>query len=98
MPSFARAGTINVADDPEMKARLMRMVKVAFPHWQFPDSCYERNCDAIMGAASGNPGQITMFMQGMHDLKAAGFDDMDDMDDAAALAHLQSIEGTPFFQ
>ncbi|MEM8804106.1 MAG: hypothetical protein AAGF55_16390, partial [Pseudomonadota bacterium] len=64
-------------------------------HGQFPDSCYERNCDAIMGAASGNPGQITMFMQGMHDLKAAGFDDMDD---AAALAHLQSIEGTPFFQ
>ena len=95
MPSFARAGTINVADDPEMKARLMRMVKVAFPHGQFPDSCYERNCDAIMGAASGNPGQITMFMQGMHDLKDAGFDDMDD---AAALAHLQSIEGTPFFQ
>ena len=36
MPSFARAGTINVADDPEMKARLMRMVKVAFPHEREP--------------------------------------------------------------
>jgi len=94
-PGRVWAAKIDIGADGEIKRRLMRMVKVAFPHAQFPDSCYDRNCDAILNAASGNPGQITMFYQGMADLKAAGFDDMDD---AAALAHLQSIEGTEFFQ
>lgn len=73
----------------------MRMVKVAFPHAQFPDSCYERNCDAVLAAASADPGKVVMFHQGMSDLKSAGFDGMDD---AAALAHLKSIEGSEFFQ
>ncbi|MEM8571639.1 MAG: hypothetical protein AAGG56_12125 [Pseudomonadota bacterium] len=94
-PGRLRAATIDIAGDGETKARLMRMVKVAFPHANFPDSCYDRNCDAILKAASGNPGQIAMFYQGIADLKAAGFDSMDD---AEALAHLQSIEDTEFFQ
>ena len=94
-PGKLWAATINIAADPEMKSRLMRMVKVAFPHSSFPDSCYERNCDAILAAAGKSPAQSIMFTSGMADLKAAGFDDMGD---AAALAHLQSIDDTPFFQ
>lgn len=94
VPRRARAG-VQITQDAEGKARLMRMVKVAFPHKQFPDSCYQRNCDAIMGAANASPAQAVMFASGMADLKDSGFDGMDD---AAALAHLQSIEGTAFFQ
>lgn len=95
LPGKLRANAIHIGSDADTKSRLMRMVKIAFPHANFPDSCYERNCDAIFAAANKSPGQAVMFATGMNDLKVAGFDDMDD---AAALAHLESIEGTAFFQ
>lgn len=95
LPNMTKAQTVSVSGNAEIKARLMRMVKVAFPHSQFTDGCYERNCDAVLKAASADPGKVVMFYQGMSDLKNAGFDDMNDAD---ALAHLKSIEENEFFQ
>lgn len=95
LPLKLRATTIDIGENAEFKARLTRIVKVAFPHAQFPDSRYDRNSDAILEAASAGVGRIAMFHKGMTDLKAAGFDDMDD---AAALKHLERIESSEFFE
>lgn len=81
--------------DAEGRKLLVRVVKVAFPHANFPDGCYERTSDAILASAAKTPGQGVTMAVGLSDLKAAGFDSLDD---AAALKHLQSIEATPFFQ
>ena len=94
VPGKVKAGSIKIGSDDDTKARLMKMVKTAFPH-DFPDVCYARTCDAIFAGANKNAASAIMFTSGMNDLKAAGFDDMDD---AAALAHLESIEGSAFFQ
>ncbi|MEM7123228.1 MAG: hypothetical protein AAF563_18245 [Pseudomonadota bacterium] len=86
---------MQVGSDAESKTVLLRMVRVMYPHDKFSDAPYLRTCDAVIGAANGSVGQALMFSDGIQDLKASGFTDMDD---AAALAHLTSIEGTPFFQ
>lgn len=93
LPGRVMAGTVKPGD--ASKAMLVRMVQVVYPHKQFPVSCYERTADAIMAAAGKSPADTIMFTAGMTGLKDAGFDGMDD---AAALAHMKSIETTPFFQ
>ncbi|MEM7056147.1 MAG: hypothetical protein AAF557_01035 [Pseudomonadota bacterium] len=85
---------IDVGSDAESQALLLRMVRVMYPHAQFPDAPYVRSCESIRSDAKGSIGVSLMFADGLADLSAAGFGDMDD---AAALAHLKSIEDTPFF-
>lgn len=95
VPGKVKAGTIKLGSDDASKALVKRMVKVAFPHTIVPEVCYDRDVEAIFAAANANAGTAVMFSTGLNDLRAAGFEDMDD---AAALAHLESIEGTAFFQ
>lgn len=76
-------------------ALLHRMVRVMYPHAQFGDAPYERTCDAVREAANESVAQALMFAEGLRALGASGFADMAD---DAALAHLKSIEQTPFFQ
>lgn len=95
MSGFRADAATSVGSDAESKALLLRMARVMYPHAQFKDAPYERTCDAIRAAANKSVGQALMFADGIKGLKAAGFGDMDD---GAALAHLTSIESTPFFQ
>lgn len=95
LPGQVTAGVIKVSANSADKPLLVRMVQVVYPHSQFPVECYERTADAIMAGADGSAAQAVTFTSGMADLRNAGFEDMDD---AAALAHMQSIEDTPFFQ
>ncbi|MEM6577873.1 MAG: hypothetical protein AAF678_05230, partial [Pseudomonadota bacterium] len=95
LPGQVTAGVIKVSANTADKPLLVRMVQVVYPHAQFPVSCYERTADAIMAAADGSAAQAVTFTSGMADLRNAGFEGMDD---AAALAHMESIEDTPFFQ
>ncbi|WP_226341169.1 hypothetical protein [Gemmobacter serpentinus] len=86
--------TLDPAKDEASKALLARVVRVAFPHKNFPDAAYLRTAGVILTAAEGTPGQKLAFAATLHDLDQAGFADMDE---AAALDHLKSIEDTPFF-
>lgn len=86
---------VSVGTGEDNKALLLRMVRVMFPHSSIGDAPYERTCDAIRTAAGKTVGQALMFSEGMQDLKAAEFAKMNGVD---ALAHLKSIESTPFFQ
>ncbi|MEM9140996.1 MAG: hypothetical protein AAGB15_14310 [Pseudomonadota bacterium] len=85
---------ITVGEGQADKALLLRMVRVMYPHAQFSDAPYARVCDGVVEAANASIGQAMMFADGMADLAASGFGGMDD---EQALAHLKSIEATPFF-
>lgn len=88
------AYSLDPGKDEASRALLTRVIRVAFPHPNFPDSAYQRTADAILAASQGTPAQKLDFAASLHDLDAAGFAALDD---AAALAHLKSIEDTPFF-
>lgn len=92
--SASLAFTLDPAKDDASRALLARVVRVAFPHPNFPDSAYLRTADTILAAAEGTPAQKLGFAAVLHDLDQAGFGGLDD---AAALEHLKSIEATPFF-
>ncbi|MEM9843593.1 MAG: hypothetical protein AAF965_02245 [Pseudomonadota bacterium] len=95
LPGQVTAGIIKVSANSADKPMLVRMVQVVYPHAQFPVGCYERTADAIMAAADQSAADAVTFTSGMADLRNVGFEDMDD---AAALAHMESIADTPFFQ
>lgn len=84
-----------VGSDAASKALLLRFVRAMYPHANFSDAPYARSCDAIIAAANKSIGQAVMFGQGLAELKAEGFAEMDE---AAALAHLETIQSTDFFQ
>lgn len=81
--------------DEASRQLLARVVRVAFPHPNFPDSAYLRTADAVLAAANGSPAQRLDFAASLYDLDQAGFAGLDD---AAALAHLKTLEDAPFFR
>ncbi|MEM1383521.1 MAG: hypothetical protein AAGG06_07725 [Pseudomonadota bacterium] len=86
---------MKVGEDPDSRALLRRMLRVMFPHAQFPDGPYDRTADAVLAAGNKTPAQALMMADGFAELRRAGFGDLDD---AAALAHLKEIESSAFFQ
>ncbi len=89
------AFALDPGQDEASRQLLARVVRVAFPHANFPDSAYLRTADAVLAAANGTPAQKLDFAAALYDLEQSGFADLDD---ASALAHLQSIEDAPFFR
>jgi len=79
-------------------AQLTRMVRVMFPHETFPDGPYERCAQAIRDGAGADMRLRTQLVQGLRDLDATGAKPFRELDDAAALKLLQSIQDTEFFQ
>ena len=79
-------------------ARLVRMIKVAFPHRAFPDGPYERTADHIIATAAGSPFQTAQLGQGLVSLDALRDRPFADLPAEEALAVLQQVQSTPFFQ
>jgi hypothetical protein len=79
------------------RATLVRMVRVMFPHPDFPDGPYERTADGILTAADGEVRMRAQLDQGLRDLDALGGAPFTELDDAAALALLQRMSTTSFF-
>lgn len=79
-------------------AQLTAMVRVMFPHEKFPDGPYERCAQVIIDSANGDMRLRTQLVQGLRDLDATGAEPFRELDDAAALELLRSIQGTEFFQ
>lgn len=86
---------LDPGQDPASRKLLSRMLRVMFPHERFPDGPYERSADAVFAASGKTAGEKVAFCAALHDLASSGFADLDD---AKAFAHLQSIEGTAFFE
>jgi hypothetical protein len=80
------------------QAQLVRMVRVMFPHAKFPDGPYERCAAAILEGAAEDVRLRAQLTQGLRDLDAQGDRPFQELDDAAALALLEQIQTTEFFQ
>ncbi|MDD2869980.1 hypothetical protein [Neomegalonema sp.] len=89
------AFALDPGKDEASRRLLAKVVRTAFPHKTFPDAVYQRSADAVLAAASGTPAQKLGFAAALHELAQSGFGGLND--EAAALAHLKSIENTPFF-
>lgn len=79
-------------------ARLVRVIKVAFPHRGFPDAAYQRAADHIISTVADSPFQTAQVGQGLLSLDALRDQPFAALDQEEALAVLQQIEHTPFFQ
>ena len=88
------AGAVKAAASARDRKLLTRMLRVMYPHARFPDGPYERTADAVAAAANKTPGQALTLHKGLGELRAVKFEGLDD---AAATAHLEAIEGSPFF-
>ena len=79
-------------------AKLVRVIKVAFPHNAFPDGPYERTAEHIIATAAASPYQTAQLGQGLVSLDSLRDKPFAELDAAEALAVLEQIQHTPFFQ
>lgn len=82
------------ADAQVRHATLTSAIRAMFPHPSFPDGPYERSAEKIAAAAANDVRSGALLERGLDELHAAGFEDLGD---DAKLAHLRSMEATPFF-
>ena len=82
----------------DVVARLVRVLKVAFPHRGFPDGPYERTAEHIVVTAGANAFQTAQLGQGLIALDALRDRPFAELDDTDALAVLEQVQHTPFFQ
>ncbi len=94
-PSHDAAPSLLPAD---ALARLVRVIKVAFPHRGFPDGPYERTAEHIIATASSSLFQTAQLGQGLVSLDALRERPFADLEPEEALAVLQQVQHTPFFQ
>jgi hypothetical protein len=80
------------------RATLLRMVRVMFPHPDFPDGPYERTVDAIIAAGTDDARTAAQLQQGLRELDGLADRPFTELDDARALELLRSISATTFFE
>ncbi|WP_354700134.1 hypothetical protein DSM112329_00397 [Paraconexibacter sp. AEG42_29] len=86
------------ADAQVRHATITRVIRVMFPHAQFPDGPYERSAEAVLAGAAEDARSAASVDQGLVDLDAAAGDGgFAALDDDRALEVLRGLEGTPFF-
>jgi hypothetical protein len=70
------------------------VVRVMFPHPDFPAGPYRRTAEAIVASAAEDARSTAQLEQGMTELETAGFADLDE---DAQLAYLRGISTSAFF-
>jgi hypothetical protein len=76
---------------------LMKMGRVLYPHVKLPDAVYALLAKDLDAGAAGDAKTATMMKDGIASLNKAANGNFDNANDAAKLAAVKSIEGTPFF-
>lgn len=77
------------------RKRLVRTIRVAFPHPRFPDGPYERSADKVIEAAKESTWLGMTLVRGLESLDAVSggsFLDLDDADATRVLGHLQTTD------
>jgi hypothetical protein len=80
------------------RAALDRMVRVMFPHPDFPDGPYERTVEAILAAGTEDARTGAQLQQGLRELDQLADRPFRELDDVQALELLRSISGSSFFE
>lgn len=81
----------------EARSVLIRVIRVAFPHPNFPDAPYERTADTILKEAENSTWFRVAITQGLLTLAHFAGGDFRDLDDEDATKVLRRIEATEFF-
>lgn len=82
------------ADD---RANLVKLLRTAYPHPQFPDGPYERTADAILQQVGESTWHCTLLSRGLRTLDGAAGGSFRDLDDDAATKLLERIADAEFF-
>ena len=81
----------------EARSVLIRVIRVAFPHPNFPDAPYERTADTILAEAATSTWFRVAITQGLLTLAHFAGGDFRDLNDDDATKVLRRIEATEFF-
>jgi hypothetical protein len=76
---------------------LMKMGRVLYPHAKLPDAVYALLAKDLDAGAAGDAKTASMLKDGIASLNKAANGNFENANDAAKLAAIKSIEGTPFF-
>lgn len=82
------------ADD---RANLVKLLRTAYPHSQFPDGPYERTADTILQQVGESTWHCTLLSRGLRTLDGAAGGSFRDLDDIAASKLLSDIADAEFF-
>jgi hypothetical protein len=97
-PSTTDAAQDESTGSPELSQRqaalLLRMLRVAYPHPDFPDAPYERTAKAVQEAGLTD----AVLPEGLDDLDGRAGGDFLALDDQAATAVLTEIDTSDFFR
>lgn len=84
------------------RTNLVRLLRAAYPHDDFPDGPYERTADTIIEQVGESLWHRLALVQGLETLDASARGSRDkafaELDDAEALALLRGIEDAEFFR
>jgi len=81
----------------EARSVLIRVIRVAFPHPNFPDGPYERTADTILAEAANSTWFRVALTQGLLALSHFAGGDFRELDEEEATKVLRRIESTEFF-
>ncbi|MER1995119.1 MAG: hypothetical protein ABTA24_01295 [Arthrobacter sp.] len=94
----AKYPTLNQTNlTPEARAILERIIRVAFPHPNFPDAAYERMADRIVAEADSSTWFRVVLTQGLIALGAQSEEPFLELSDDRALAVLRRVSDLEFF-
>lgn len=82
------------ADD---RANLIKLLRTAYPHAQFPDGPYERTADKILDQVHESVWHCTLLSRGLRTLDGAAGAPFRELDDVAASRVLNDIADAEFF-
>ena len=82
----------------DQRESLVRLLRVAYPHQNFPDGPYERTADAVLARVSASILERAGLVTGLDSLDATGKGAFTGLSDADALQVLRDAEDAPFFK
>jgi len=90
--------TVALRLSANQRESLVRLLRVAYPHQNFPDGPYERTADAVLDRVSASIPEKAGLITGLDSLDATGQGRFTELSDDAALQVLRDAEDAPFFK
>lgn len=88
----------HVLDDQQLRAQLVRVLRVAFPHDRWPDGPYERTADTLIEIAGADLHQQTALRAGLTSLDDAAHATFASLDEEHATLVLKDVQFTAWFR
>ena len=95
MGTQAEIGEVSLGADD--RANLVKLLRTAYPHAQFPSGPYERTADKILQQVGESLWHRTLLSRGLRTLDSAAGGSFRDLDDTAASRLLADIADAEFF-